>query len=142
VVDYYTMRYDRDAERLMTVREVARECKRTEETVRRWIWSGKLPATKLGNQLFVRREDLEALTAPRAGEAVVAYEASPRRSDMFDEYGYSPVLEALREDRGQILPSAEEEAANIADDEAFQDEVLARFERVDLVALLAEARNS
>jgi len=30
------------------------------ETVRRWIWSGKPPAQKLGNQLFIRRSDLKA----------------------------------------------------------------------------------
>ena len=30
------------------------------ETVRRWIWAGKLPAQKLGNQLFINRSDLGA----------------------------------------------------------------------------------
>lgn len=43
---------------LITVREAARACRRTPETVRRWIWDGKLPAQKLGKQLFVRRADL------------------------------------------------------------------------------------
>ncbi len=52
-----------DAEELMTVREAARQCGRTAETVRRWIWAGKLPAQKLGNQLFVSRTDLERLTS-------------------------------------------------------------------------------
>lgn len=33
---------------------------RTEETVRRWIWSGRLPATKRGNVLFVEESDLHA----------------------------------------------------------------------------------
>ncbi|MDP2954139.1 MAG: helix-turn-helix domain-containing protein [Chloroflexota bacterium] len=45
-------------EDLVAVREAARECGRTAETVRRWIWEGKLPAQKLGNQLFVRKDDL------------------------------------------------------------------------------------
>jgi excisionase family DNA binding protein len=58
---------------LLTVRQVARACNRTEETVRRWIWSGKLPAKKLGNQLFVERDDL----ARFRGEVVLAAEASP-----------------------------------------------------------------
>jgi len=48
----------RSLEALVTVREVARACHRTAETIRRWIWNGKLPASKLGNQLFVKREDL------------------------------------------------------------------------------------
>ena len=43
----------------ITVREAARECGRNMETVRRWIWAGKLPAEKLGNQLFIRRNDLD-----------------------------------------------------------------------------------
>lgn len=43
----------------VTVREAARECRRSPETIRRWIWDGKLPARKVGNQLFVRRADLE-----------------------------------------------------------------------------------
>lgn len=60
---------------LMTVREVARACHRAEETVRRWIWSGKLRARKLGNQLFVKREDVDALRAPSVREAEAAYAA-------------------------------------------------------------------
>ena len=44
---------------LITVRQAAVECGRNPETIRRWIWSGKLPAEKLGNQLFVKRIALE-----------------------------------------------------------------------------------
>jgi len=50
----------RITEELIGVREAARECGRNMETVRRWIWAGKLPAEKLGNQLFIRRGDLNA----------------------------------------------------------------------------------
>ena len=54
---------------LITVREAARIVGRTTETVRRWIWDGKLPAQKLGNQLFVHRPDLTMLTdGQRKGE--------------------------------------------------------------------------
>jgi excisionase family DNA binding protein len=42
------------------VREAAKECGRNPETIRRWIWSGKLQAEKLGNQLFVKRSALQA----------------------------------------------------------------------------------
>ncbi len=45
-------------DKLISVREAAKECGRNPETIRRWIWSGKLPAEKLGNQLFVKRENL------------------------------------------------------------------------------------
>ncbi|MBM2825420.1 MAG: 17 protein [Dehalococcoidales bacterium] len=43
---------------LVSVREAAKECGRNMETIRRWIWGGKLPAEKLGNQLFIKRSDL------------------------------------------------------------------------------------
>ena len=46
-------------EELISVRDAAKESRRHTETVRRWIWSGKLPAQKLGNQLFIRRSDWE-----------------------------------------------------------------------------------
>lgn len=48
-------------EEFVTVREAANKSGRNMETVRRWIWSGKLPAQKLGNQLFIRRSDWEIL---------------------------------------------------------------------------------
>ena len=51
---------DNNAEdKLISVREAAKECDRNPETIRRWIWSGKLPAEKLGNQLFIRRSILK-----------------------------------------------------------------------------------
>ncbi len=46
-------------DQLISVREAARACGRNAETVRRWIWSGKLPAEKLGNQLFIKRSTLD-----------------------------------------------------------------------------------
>lgn len=50
----------------LTVRQVAARVGRTEETVRRWIWSGRLSATKRGNVLYVDEEDLLATGgAPR-----------------------------------------------------------------------------
>ncbi len=47
---------------LISVRQAAKECGRNPETVRRWIWNGKLTAEKLGNQLFVKRSVLDAFT--------------------------------------------------------------------------------
>ncbi len=72
---------------LITVREAARIVGRTTETVRRWIWDGKLPAQKMGNQLFVRRADL----TPLAGGA---YEQTTS--------GGKDVLEELRANREKI----------------------------------------
>ncbi len=60
---------------LISVREAARECERNMETIRRWIWSGKLPAEKLGNQLFIKRSDLTDFCRETA---VRKYQAEPK----------------------------------------------------------------
>lgn len=68
-----------DQDSLISVKDAARECGRNPETVRRWIWSGKLPAEKLGNQLYVRRTALEGYLreASAAGEADLKAAAAP-----------------------------------------------------------------
>lgn len=51
----------------MEVREAAQLARRTPETIRRWVWSGRLTATKEGNRLLLRRDDVSALaTGDRA----------------------------------------------------------------------------
>ena len=45
---------------LISVKEAAQKCGRNSETIRRWIWSGKLPAEKLGNQLFIKKSVLDS----------------------------------------------------------------------------------
>ena len=43
------------------IRAAAALTGRSAETVRRWVWSGRLRARKRGKRLFVLRGDLEAL---------------------------------------------------------------------------------
>ena len=50
----------RTGDDLISVREAARICGRNMETIRRWVWAGKLPAEKLGNQLFIKKSELDA----------------------------------------------------------------------------------
>lgn len=137
-------------ERLLTVREVARLCDRSEETVRRWIWSGKLPARKLGNQLFIAEGEVGRLQrAQRISEAQAEYRASrgERRGPLnaatkrfFEKYDYAPTIEAIREHRGQILPNKEDALRHIDEDEAIQKEILALYGPVDVVALIRQVR--
>ncbi|HEY6424502.1 MAG TPA: helix-turn-helix domain-containing protein [Pseudonocardiaceae bacterium] len=49
--------------RELTVREAAQRVHRAEETIRRWIWSAKLPARKLGTGYQVQETDLDAVAA-------------------------------------------------------------------------------
>lgn len=52
-VDFYTMK--------VTVPEAARRAGRSPETVRRWIWSGRLPSQKVGNQHLVDTDALDLM---------------------------------------------------------------------------------
>jgi excisionase family DNA binding protein len=52
----------------LTVPEAARRAGRSPETIRRWIWSGRLPSEKVGNQHVIEEAALEALL-PAAREA-------------------------------------------------------------------------
>ena len=42
----------------ISIRKAAKECGRSAETVRRWVWDGKLKARKLGNQLYIKKAEL------------------------------------------------------------------------------------
>jgi excisionase family DNA binding protein len=44
---------------MLDVREAARLAGRTPETVRRWVWSGRIPAVRQGNRLLVARRDVD-----------------------------------------------------------------------------------
>jgi len=48
-------------EALLDVRGAAALVGRNPETVRRWVWSGRLPARRSGRRLLVARADIEAL---------------------------------------------------------------------------------
>ncbi|OGO14772.1 MAG: hypothetical protein A2Z02_03770 [Chloroflexi bacterium RBG_16_48_7] len=43
----------------LTVREAAALCGKNPETIRRWVWSGKIEAEKVGNQLFIDRSQID-----------------------------------------------------------------------------------
>lgn len=62
---------------MLTVPEAARRTKRDPETVRRWIRSGRLKATKIGTQHLIDEKDLAALTE---AETVLPLPASWRRT--------------------------------------------------------------
>lgn len=52
---------------MVDVQEVARLARRTPETVRRWVWSGRLRAVKQGNKLFVAKADVPSEEAQVSG---------------------------------------------------------------------------
>lgn len=52
---------------LVDVQEAAVVAGRSPETVRRWVWSGRLRARKVGRRLMIVRNDLDALISVQSG---------------------------------------------------------------------------
>ena len=50
-----------DGVEMVDVREAADLAGRNAETVRRWVWTGRLLARRQGNRLLIARDDLERL---------------------------------------------------------------------------------
>lgn len=53
--------YSVDGVEMLSVEEAARLARRTPETIRRWVWSGRLPARRAGRRLLVDRREVEQL---------------------------------------------------------------------------------
>jgi len=116
---------------LLTVREVARRCQRSEETVRRWIWSGKLPAKKLGNQLFVQPADLAGIRPERrVSEPRAGYRASGKERRKQSE---ASDFTSLPYDREQKLRELE-------DDIKFAEMIHRKYGPVDVTEILRQVR--
>jgi excisionase family DNA binding protein len=68
---------------MLTVPQAARRTKRDPETVRRWIRSGRLKATRIGTQHVIDEDDLarlvgaETLSLPPAWRRTATGEAMP-----------------------------------------------------------------
>lgn len=55
---------------MLDVRTAAALVRRNPETVRRWVWSGRLEAQRRGRRILVSRRDVEALAGERVGDRV------------------------------------------------------------------------
>src|SRR2546427_10724460 len=68
---------------MLDVNEAARVAGRSPETVRRWVWSGKLAARRQGRRLMISRDDLAALiadTGAQAGLTLAEWAATTRQA--------------------------------------------------------------
>lgn len=76
----------------LTVREAAQRVHRSAETIRRWIWSGRLPAVKRGNTYYVDVVRLDAVVVefggqPRHAAAAADDDDGPDLAQWLDELG-------------------------------------------------------
>ena len=104
---------------MITVLEAAKRCGRNPETVRRWIWSGKLPAEKLGNQLFVNTSIIdrfcsEITTELHGTERKKKDVTDPRTQNQANEsVDVSQDIDSQVRAAGQKIPSEVENTARV-----------------------------
>lgn len=60
---------DREDAREISVRDAARVLQRHPETIRRWVWTGRVAARRQGNRLLLDRDQLATVAAGGAGHA-------------------------------------------------------------------------
>jgi len=56
-----------EPETLLDVNQAARRARRSPETIRRWVWSGRLAARRDGRRWLIAEGDLDQLAAPAGG---------------------------------------------------------------------------
>jgi excisionase family DNA binding protein len=104
---------DRDAD-MIDVRSAAALVRRHPETVRRWVWSGRLPARRQGNRLLMARADVEAVAASEGNAltslAAWADRARAARKTAGARVSGSSAAELVIEDRAQRSRAAEPHA--------------------------------
>jgi len=90
---------------MIDVRGAAALVRRHPETVRRWVWSGRLAARREGNRLLMARADVEAIAA-REGRTLTslatwAVRARAAREATGARASGSSAAELVIEDRAQ-----------------------------------------
>jgi len=96
---------------MVDVRGAAALVRRHPETVRRWVWSGRLAAQRQGNRLLMARADVEAIAASegRALTSLAAWVDRVRAAREVAEarVSGSSAAELVTEDRAQRSRRAE-----------------------------------
>ena len=125
----------------INIREAAQRCGRNMETVRRWIWGGKLPARKLGNQLFIRKQDLvvfcreTATLKYRAESDINTLERAKILRSGLKARGYKPV------NAGKLVRQMREERMNELDERLYgQDSSPVPGSKVNLIKRMKKLR--
>lgn len=94
---------------MLDVRAAAALARRNPETVRRWVWSGRLAAQRRGRRILVARRDVEALAGDGAWGLVSLDEWAQRAQASRMRAGAGPAASAadlVLEDRAARSASA------------------------------------
>jgi hypothetical protein len=99
--------HDRENADEISVRDAARALQRHPETIRRWVWTGRVAARREGNRLLLDRADLATIAATSdAGDGRMSLKAW---ADRLARHGPS---------QGEVARSASAADLVIADREA------------------------
>ena len=91
-----------DGVEMVDVHEAARLAGRSPETVRRWVWSGRLQAVKQGNKYFIRSADLPArVTSDEPGAMTLAEWAALRDARLPRRPSGGSAADLVLEDRAE-----------------------------------------
>jgi hypothetical protein len=94
---------------MLDVRAAAALARRNPETVRRWVWSGRLAAQRRGRRILVARRDVEALAGESTRNPVSLSEWAQRAQASRTHAGAGPAASAadlVLEDRAARSASA------------------------------------
>ena len=89
---------------VLDVREAAAFVGRTPETVRRWVWSGRVSAVRRGHRLLIARTELEQAVAGHQQDGMSLREwaaAIPRTASGTAATASALVLEDRADDHGR-----------------------------------------
>ncbi len=104
-----------DAENeLIDVRRAAVLVGRHPETIRRWVWSGRLAARRRNNRLFLTRDEVEAVArqeAPRSSLRAWADAARTARASARQAGATASAADLVIEDRKRRSPAGKSRAS-------------------------------
>lgn len=97
-----------DGVEMIDVREAAALAGRTPETVRRWVWSGRLACRRSGNRLLIARADVERISAgsvpslPAPASSLQQWAEEARQLWTGDETGPPPSTSSFATERNTL----------------------------------------
>jgi excisionase family DNA binding protein len=129
-----------EEDKLISVREAAKTCDRNPETIRRWIWHGKLPAEKLGNQLFVRQSDLEKYLQEDTLSLHTSEQSIPEQINESNENQPAQLKSGQTMQGKLILPGSRREF--IDQSHQFREEIKETIGNIDISETIRQLRGS
>jgi excisionase family DNA binding protein len=129
-----------EPDKLISVREAAKTCDRNPETIRRWIWQGKLPAEKLGNQLFIRQSALETHLQEDTSVLHTQEQNIPEQINESSENQMAELKSGQEMKEKLLLPGSRREFVDLS--HQFREEIRETMGNIDISDTIRQLRGS